>query len=190
MPRVGIIIGIGVIPFAKMERPLPSWLAVITFSFCYDRRSRSAEPFRRFQPVNQMASTTHMDYYATPTHKDYYDSDDPSRNVKRGQSGFGIASFVIACLAGMFELAVIVYAGILQTSTPGGMDENSPQAIVIGLAAIGGMAIDLLAIGLGIAGLFQRGRGKTFAVLGVVLGTVILLGMIGLIILGLAMGGQ
>jgi mannose/fructose/N-acetylgalactosamine-specific phosphotransferase system component IIC len=126
-----------------------------------------------------MAATTHMDYYGT---------DDPSSYEKGGHSGFGIASFVIACLAGMFELAVIVYAGLLQTTTPGGMDENSPQVIVIGLAAIGGMALDLLAIGLGVAGLFQRGRSKTFAVLGVVLGTVILLGMIGLIVLGIAMG--
>lgn len=98
-------------------------------------------------------------------------------------SGLGIASLAIGLAVGLLEFVCIVIAGVLQASTPGGFDENSPLAIVIGVVFIGGLAFGLFGIGLGIAGLFQQ-RKKLFAVLGVVVGSLVMLGIGGLCVLG------
>ncbi len=103
-------------------------------------------------------------------------------------SGFGIASFIIALAAGALECVLIVIAGILETMTPGGVDEDSPVAMLLGLVVIGGILINLLGIIFGIVGLFQRDRKKPFAVLGVVIGSLVLLGMLLVIVIGLVMG--
>ena len=123
-----------------------------------------------------------MNYYQAPDADDDDDDDEEPEH-----SGFGIASFVITCLAGLLEFAVLAYAGLLETATPEGIDEDSIQAMAIGLIMFGGLAVDLLGIGLGIAGLFQSYHRKTFAVLGVVIGGVVLIGVVGLIAVGLAM---
>jgi len=102
-------------------------------------------------------------------------------------SGLGIASFIMALGMGVLEFVLFIAAGIMETRTPGGIDENSPAAIVLGLALIGGLLLDMLAVGLGIAGLLQPRRKKVFAILGVIIGTMILLGVIGLIGLGMSL---
>ena len=70
-------------------------------------------------------------------------------------SGFGIASFVIAIVAGLLEFVLVAAAGVLEATTPGGIDENSPVAVLLGLALIRGLLVDILGIGLGIASLCQ-----------------------------------
>ena len=72
----------------------------------------------------------------------------------------------------------------LMASRPGGVNEESPEAIGFGLAVIAALLAELLAIGFGIAGLCQRNRKKVFAVMGVCIGAVTLLGVIGLFIIG------
>ncbi len=103
-------------------------------------------------------------------------------------SGLGIASFVIALAVGLLSLVVVVAAGILEAKTPEGMGENSPAAMLAGLAFCGGLLLDVLGIGLGIAGLCQRHRMKLFAVLGVVLGSIVLLCDLFLMLVGALMG--
>jgi hypothetical protein len=103
----------------------------------------------------------------------------------RTHSGLGIVSFVIAIAVGLFEFILFAIAGVLETTTPGGIDENSPATILLGLALVGGLLVNVLGIGLGIGGLCQRYRRKLFAVLGVVLGSVALLGVLLLMIIGL-----
>ena len=84
-------------------------------------------------------------------------------------SGLGIASCIIGVLAGLIEVAIVAIAGMIEVSTPGGMDENSPEAILIGL---------------GVGGLMQR-RKKLFAVLGVLVSLFVTCGVAGLFVLGL-----
>jgi hypothetical protein len=105
----------------------------------------------------------------------------------RTHSGLGIVSFVIAIAVGLFEFILVAIAGVLEVTTPGGIDENSPAAILLGLALVGGLLVNVLGIGLGIGGLCQRYRSKLFAVLGVVIGSVVLLGVLLLMIIGLTL---
>lgn len=78
----------------------------------------------------------------------------------------------------------MIVAGVMQARTPEGMDENSPVTILIGLAIIGLLLLDLLAIGFGVVGLLQRNTKKVFAILGIVFAALTLLGTIALIIFG------
>jgi len=98
-------------------------------------------------------------------------------------SGLGIASFVLSIIAGLGMLAIWTIASVAQTR-PGGLDENAPAAIIGGFALVLlGMA-QLLALGLGIGGLMQPSRSKTFGVLGVVFSCACLLGSGLLVLIG------
>lgn len=104
--------------------------------------------------------------------------------MEQKHSGIGIASFVISILAGILIFLVFAVAGSLEVSTPGGIDENSTEAIMIGLAIIGLLFFNVLAVGLGIGGLLQKERKKIFAILGTVFSSFLILSVIGLMILG------
>ncbi|KAA2284581.1 hypothetical protein [Arenimonas fontis] len=99
-------------------------------------------------------------------------------------SGLGIAAFVISLVAGIAIFAAIVVAGVMEASRPGGLDENSPEAVLLGLVLIALLFMDVVALGLGIAGLFQRERRKIFAILGTVFSGLTILGTVFLIVLG------
>jgi len=99
-------------------------------------------------------------------------------------SGLGIASFVIATLVGIAMFAAFVVAGMMEVSTPGGIDESSLSAVLLGLLMIGLMIVDLVAVGLGIGGLVQKDRKKVFAVLGTVFSVATIVGTVLLIIIG------
>ena len=100
-------------------------------------------------------------------------------------SGLGISSFVISTLTGVAMLVLIVLAGVLETTTPGGMDEESLAAVLIGLFMFAFLFIDLLAAGLGIAGLLQKDRKKIFAILGVIIAVATILLTMLLLVVGL-----
>ncbi len=103
-------------------------------------------------------------------------------------SGIGIASFVIAIGVGCAEFILIAIAGIMEATTPGGMDEESPQAIMVGLGILAGLALCLPGIGLGFAGVVVKGRKKLFAILGLVFNCSILACVTALLLFGLAVG--
>lgn len=100
------------------------------------------------------------------------------------QSGFGIASFAIAMLTGVGEFFLVIAAGVLETVTPGGINEESLVAIVLGLFLLGGMMMSLLGMGLGVAGLVQADRKKVFSTLGLLFNGMIIFGVISLMIIG------
>ena len=100
----------------------------------------------------------------------------------RGQSGLGIASFVISILMGLGLFGTIFWAGYVETTTPGGMDENSPVAAMIGLAVIGGLAVAMLGVVLGIIACVQKSKGKMLGIIGLILNTLLILGVCGLMI--------
>ncbi|HDS1211800.1 TPA: hypothetical protein QD007_002403 [Shewanella algae] len=103
-------------------------------------------------------------------------------------SGPGIASFVTSILSGIALFITFIVAGTLETTTPGGMDENSMEAVLVGLMIIFMMLVCLVSLGLGIGGLVQKERQKIFAILGTTFSGLIILGTIGLIALGMSMG--
>ena len=107
----------------------------------------------------------------------------PKRHSRRG-----IASFVLAAATGLFMFALVALAGIIEVSTPGGMDEESPAAIVIGLLFILGGCLCLAGLGLGVAGLFDGNRKRVFSVLGLTFNALTILGVLVLLVVGLALG--
>ena len=103
----------------------------------------------------------------------------------RIHSGLGIASFVVSIVAGILLFLVIAVVGLMELSTPGGLEEDSAEILLIGVLAIAGVGAALLGLGLGVAGLLQKGRDTTFAVLGSVFSFAGIMGMIFLVLLGL-----
>jgi len=116
---------------------------------------------------------------------DDWDYDRPDQPLKH--SGMGIASCLIALGAGLFEFIFVVIAGVM-ASSPQGVDENSPEAIVLGLFILGGLLAAVVGGVLGIVGATQANRNKLFAVLGLCLNGVIVVGVLGLMVLGMAAG--
>ena len=106
--------------------------------------------------------------------------------TSKKQSGLGIASFVIACVAGVSAFSLVVVAGVMETSTPGSVDETASVAMIIGFGLFAGVVVNFIGIALGCAALCQANRARTFAVLGLVFNALAILGFVGLVVLGLA----
>jgi hypothetical protein len=100
-------------------------------------------------------------------------------------SGFGIASFITSVASAILVFITMVVAGVLQATTPGGMDNNSETTIIIGLFIIGFLFATLIALGLGVGGLFQRKRKKVFSIFGIIFSSVTLICTILVIVIGL-----
>lgn len=103
-------------------------------------------------------------------------------------SGMGIAAFVISILLTIGVFVLLGVAGYMETSSPGGLDENSIEAVVLGLFVIASGVALLIGAGLGLAGVLQRERRRVFAILGLVIngGVLALLGVV--LAIGLATG--
>lgn len=109
-------------------------------------------------------------------------------NVDRQHSRLGTASFILSIVAGFFIALIAAVAGILEVSSPGGINEESKLAMTLDVVVVALLILDAAALGLGIAGLFQKERIKIFAAIGIVLSSATLLGTAGLIWLGLSAG--
>jgi len=102
-------------------------------------------------------------------------------------SGMGIASFVISISVAILVFLVFAAAGAAEVSTPGGIDPESPMAVIVGLFIVSLILADLVALGLGIAGLVQKEKKRLFAVLGTVFSAATIAGTVLLIIAGILM---
>jgi hypothetical protein len=60
--------------------------------------------------------------------------------------------------------------------------------MLLGLGILGGFALNLISLGLAIAGLCERRRKKVFAILGLVINIVLFVGVCGLMAIGAAAG--
>jgi len=106
----------------------------------------------------------------------------------RPHSGLGIASFIIS-LASSAVLVVLLGVAAMLESRPGGLDEESTAAIVVGLILVLAALAQVLALGLGIAALVQTGRNKLFGVLGTVFAATGLVGALLVLLLGMLAEG-
>jgi hypothetical protein len=103
-------------------------------------------------------------------------------------SGLGIASLVLAVIAGIAMLLIFTIVGVMAGDDVGGLDEESPEAMALGAFAIGACALTLLGLGLGVGALLQKDRNKLFGALGVVANGLVLVGSGGLMCAGALMG--
>ena len=112
--------------------------------------------------------------------KDNRDEDrvNPQRLWELKHSGYGILSLILAALAGIIEIYVLTVAGHMDKQTPIG------EYFLTGFVMMGGLAVSLVGVLLGIVGILQRRRNRIFAFLGLGINCLFLLAMIGLIILG------
>ncbi len=129
-----------------------------------------------------------QDPYRSPLSQDTQPPAWPAPVIKH--SGLGIASLILAIVSGLSIFAVLILAGVLQASTPGIMDEESPVVMMIGFAVIGSAGLGLIGLGLGIAGLLQSNRQKVAPVLGLILNGLVVLGFCGIMAVGLAAQGM
>lgn len=90
-------------------------------------------------------------------------------------SGIGIASFVVSLVTGiaLFVMFAIIIAA--QVQNPDSFKDDSAQTMILGLFVISIGFLDLIALGLGIGGLFHKKTKKIFAILGVILSGIILI---------------
>ena len=107
---------------------------------------------------------------------------------RQGQSKLGIASLLISILTALGLFITILIAALMESNTYGGIDEESAGAIILGLLIFGFGFLDLLAIGLGIAGIFQKTRERITAIIGTIISSAVLIITVSLIGIGLAMG--
>ncbi len=103
-------------------------------------------------------------------------------------SGLGIASFAVSLIAAVLTLALIGICAALVHSQPDSLDEDSPMAMLVGMAMMVGVFAELAAAALGIGSLFQRDRRKLYGVLGLIFAIATLLGVAALIVFGLIQG--
>ena len=106
---------------------------------------------------------------------------------RQGQSKLGIASLLISIFTAIGLFIVFLIAGIIESNTYGGIDEESAGALFLGLFLITFGFLDFIAIALGIAGIFQKTRVRMTAIFGTIISSAILIITVPLIGIGLAM---
>ncbi|MCT8285606.1 hypothetical protein NYQ43_07845 [Xanthomonas translucens pv. translucens] len=104
-------------------------------------------------------------------------------------SGLGIASFAVSLIAAVLTLVLVGICAALVYSQPDSLDDDSPLAMLVGMAMMVGIVAELAAAALGIGSLFQRDRRKLYGVLGLIFAIAPLVGVAALIVFGLMRGG-
>ena len=119
---------------------------------------------------------------------DSLEINEPSE-VSMKHSGIGIASFSMSVGILIVTFVLVVVAGVMEASTPGGINEESPAAIMLGLSIIGMVLLNIVAFGLGIGTMFQKDRKKLFGILGMSFSALTIVGIISLIMFGMSIDG-
>lgn len=104
-----------------------------------------------------------------------------------GQSRLGIASLLISIANIIVAFIIFLVAGIWESSAPGGVDENSVGAVILGLLLFGSIGVNLVSIGLGVAGILQKQRIRICAVVGTSLATASLVVTVALLAIGMVL---
>lgn len=102
--------------------------------------------------------------------------------------GIGVSSFILTIFTFVALTGLIGYAGYLEVTTPGGVDETSPQAIIAGLGILFAGLLLLLGLVLSIVSLCRKNKKKIFGILSLSFNIILFLLVIGLMIVGSAMG--
>ena len=103
-----------------------------------------------------------------------------------GHCGIGITSFVMSILNIILMFIMVGIAGYLQATIPGGLNEKSPQAVIVGLIVIFIFVMVAVSIILSIVSLTRKNRKKIFGILGLAFNLLIIFVIGGLMAIGLA----
>jgi len=106
---------------------------------------------------------------------------------RSGQSRMGIASLLISIVNIIVTFILILIAGFWEANAPGGVDENSAAAVILGLCLFGTVGVNMVSIGLGIAAILQKQRIRICAFIGTSLATASLVFNVAIIALGMAL---
>ena len=72
----------------------------------------------------------------------------------------------------------------MEANTPGDIDESSAAAVVVGLFVFACLGLNLVSIGLGIAGILQKQRARICAVIGTILSSASFVVVVSLVVIG------
>ncbi|MDX2225899.1 MAG: DUF4339 domain-containing protein [Verrucomicrobiae bacterium] len=103
----------------------------------------------------------------------------------KGSSGLGWTSLGIGLFMFVAWFVLLVVAGLAHEK---GEPDNSPVYMVVGLLSFAGMGLNVMGIVFGIIPLFGEGVGKTVPIVGGILNGIELVGMVLIIMIGMAMG--
>ncbi len=94
----------------------------------------------------------------------------PAQDTKPKHSGFGIASFIISILAPAFLICSWLFWYVI-------VGGERPTNLVFMVVFFGAFSLLFIGVGLGIAGLSHENRRKIFAILGLAISSVSVLGL-------------
>ena len=106
---------------------------------------------------------------------------------RSGKSRLGVASLILSVCSIVFIIILFIVAGVWEASAPGGVDENSPAAVILGLFLVAGLGSLLVSIGLGVAGIFQKQRLRICAFIGTALSSASFIAAASTIAIGMAL---
>lgn len=104
---------------------------------------------------------------------------------KLTHSGIGIASFIISIVVTIETFITFLLSGVLAVITPGGLNQDSASAVIIGFVIIFFLIISVVGIGLGIGGMLQKKSNKIFSLLGLIFNLLLVIGTLLVISSGL-----
>jgi len=107
-------------------------------------------------------------------------------HLEKKHGKIGIVSFIISLVCMLLLFLCVCFAGYLEITTEGGIDETAQAVMLIGLGIMALMAGLFVSFILGVVGLFQANTKKVFAILGSLFSAFSIMGVIGLMILGSA----
>lgn len=102
--------------------------------------------------------------------------------------GIGIAAFILSIISLGAIVVLIGIAGYMAATTPGGMDEQAPEVILLGLGVMFLGLVVFVSMVLSIVSLVRKDRKKLFGVLGLVFSAFTVLAVGGIMALGFAVG--
>lgn len=103
------------------------------------------------------------------------------------RSDLGIASFVQAIVFAGMVIFSLCMAAVAVAGNPQALDSEGALCVLIGLTVLTGVGVGLSGFVLGVAALLQRGRQRTWAIMGTILNATGLLLMGSLLALGFLM---
>ncbi len=103
--------------------------------------------------------------------------------TRQGHSGLGVASFLLGILASLGSIAVVVGAGILGSS--GAINGEPAAAMIVGFSMIVVVMTTAFAAGLAVGGLVQKEKSKVFAIIGLIINSLLIVSLFGMVLLGM-----
>lgn len=107
----------------------------------------------------------------------------PGEVSRRKYSRLGIFSFLTALLGVAVAAVMFVFGSVTMTIVPGQQNGKDGLLFVLGLCVLAIAASAMTSIGLGVACVCQAGRKKLFGYVGLILGSLLTVGLSGLMLL-------